>query len=280
MPEPRLTAVDLLVVGGLTIDRFPDGTSVAGGSVLHAARAAAGAGFRVGVIATAGPEPEAAEALAELRRAGSVQVHAVERSIGFEHGSADGARQLRFLGSGASLSAAPAGVRARVALFAPVAGELGPELGGQRDGALVRGAILQGWLRRLVPGELVTSQRIADLDAPTVEVLSGMDVLIASREDLAADGDHPAAQLDALRSALGPRPVLAVTDSVDGVWLDAQDRWHVPLARRVDAPSVGAGDMFAALLVGAGWPAEPDREFLSRRVEEAMRGVAEQLAGR
>jgi hypothetical protein len=279
-PQSRLTPLDLVLVGGLTVDTLPDGSSVAGGSVLHAARAAAGAGFRVGVVATAGPEPQVAEALAELRTRGLVEAQAVERSIGFEHRSVGGARQLRFLGGGAPLAVAPVAVAARVALFAPVAGELDPELGGQRDVAERRGAILQGWLRRLVPGEAVTPLPLADIDAAAREALSAMDVLIASREDLAAVGHDPSAQLDALRAAFGPRPLLVVTDSVDGVWLDAADRWQLPVARRIDAPSVGAGDMFAALLLAPGWPAAPDREFLSRRAEDAMRGVAEDLARR
>lgn len=279
-PQSRLTSLDLMVVGGLTVDTLPDGSSTAGGSVLHAARAVVRAGYRVGIFATAGPEPEVAEALAELRTRAFVQAQPVERSIGFEHSSPDGVRQLRFLGAGAPLAAAPVAVAARMALFAPVAGELDAELGGQRDVAERRGAILQGWLRRLVPGEAVTPLPLADIDAVTRNQLSGMDVLVASREDLVAEGDDPSAQLDALRAAFGPRPVIFVTDSVDGVWLDAEERWQLALRRRVEAPSVGAGDMFAAFLVAPGWPAAPERDFLSRRAEDAMRGVAEELSRR
>ena len=74
-PEPPSEPLDLLVVGGLTIDRFADGTNAPGGAVMHIAHSAAGQGLRVGVVTTAGPEPLAADAVAELRSmAGAVAV--------------------------------------------------------------------------------------------------------------------------------------------------------------------------------------------------------------
>ena len=60
-------ALDLVVVGGLTVDRFSDGSAAPGGAVLHIARALAARGVRVGIVTTAGPEPEALAGLAELR---------------------------------------------------------------------------------------------------------------------------------------------------------------------------------------------------------------------
>ncbi len=280
MPRDRpLTPLDLLVVGGLTVDRLPDGSSVAGGSVLHASRAAARAGHRVGVVASVGPEPEAAGALAELRATGFVVAQPADRSIAFEHRSAGGGRQLRFLGSGGALRSPPAPVAARLVLFAPVAGELGPDLGGQRDAAERRAAILQGWLRRLAVGEVVTPLPLSRLDPARRRVLADMDVLIASREDLVAEGDEPGSQLDALRAAFGPRAVLVVTDATNDAWFDAAgERWQVPVRRRVEGSSVGAGDMFAALLLAPGWPAAADRAFLSWRADQAMSGVADLLA--
>ena len=61
-----LAILSLVVVGGLTVDRFPDGSSQAGGAVLHIARALAAGGLRVGIVTTAGPEAEAQAGLAEL----------------------------------------------------------------------------------------------------------------------------------------------------------------------------------------------------------------------
>ena len=68
-PAPRQPrkAIELLVVGALTIDRFPDGSAAAGGSVLHATRAAARARASITVVTAAGPEPEAQSALSELK---------------------------------------------------------------------------------------------------------------------------------------------------------------------------------------------------------------------
>jgi sugar/nucleoside kinase (ribokinase family) len=279
--DPRLTKLDLLVVGGLTVDHLPDGTTVPGGSVLHAPRAVASAGHRVGVVASAGPEREATIGVAELRSMGFVQLQSVERSIAFEHLSVGGTRQLRFLGSGQPLVAAPPSVTAGVVIFAPVAGELRPDLGGQLGAAARRAAILQGWLRRLAVGELVTPLPLGALDPELRKALSGMDVLIASREDLAAEGDTPPRQLGALRGAVGPGPVLVLTNAAEGAWFDAGgERWQQPVPRRVDGSSIGAGDMFAALLVAPGWPVVPDRGFLSRRADSAMRAVADLLSRR
>lgn len=279
--DSPLTPLDLLVVGGLTVDHLPDGFVVAGGSVLHAPRAAANAGHRVGVVASAGPEPQATRAVTELRASGFVDLQPMQRSIIFEHLSVGATRRLRFLGGGEPLVAAPPSAPARVVLFAPVAGELGPDLAGQRDTASRRAAILQGWLRRLAVGEVVTPLPLAALEPRVRRGLSGMDVLIASREDLLAEDDAPPRQLDALRGAFGPGPALVLTDAAKGAWLDAGgERWQQPVPRRVGASTVGAGDMFAALLVSPGWPEVADREFLSRRADSAMRSVSDLLSRR
>ena len=63
---------DLLIVGGLTIDRFPDGTSAPGGSVIHAGRAAAADGARLTILTVAGDEPEAAIGLRQLAELGDL----------------------------------------------------------------------------------------------------------------------------------------------------------------------------------------------------------------
>ena len=70
---PPPAPIDLLVVGSLTLDRFADGRLAAGGSVLHAGRAAADAGYRVGIATVAGPEPEAVIGLDKLDRVADVQ---------------------------------------------------------------------------------------------------------------------------------------------------------------------------------------------------------------
>ena len=54
--------VDLLVIGGLTIDVL-DGREVAGGAARYATEAAVAAGLRVALHTVAGPEPVVRSAL-------------------------------------------------------------------------------------------------------------------------------------------------------------------------------------------------------------------------
>ena len=284
--DPPLTPLDLLVVGGLTVDRFPDGSSAAGGSVLHAARAAHATGARVGAVASAGPEPEIAAALGELEGLAFLHVRRVPRSIGFEHGADGEARQLRFSGSAGAVPFPPVPVAPRAVLHAPVADELGDSLDRTASPGAAHAAILQGWLRRLRPGAAVAPLTLADLPARLRADLATLDLLIASTEDLAALDAEPRAQLAALRASLGPHPVMVLTDATRGAWLDLATgdqpgAWHVPAPRLVQGvPSVGAGDALAALMLLPDWPDTPDHAFLRGRIQEAMRGVAELLERR
>lgn len=250
-PGPPPDGIDLLIVGALTIDRFGDGHAAPGGSVLHAARAASRAGLRVGVIATAGDEPEARAGLAEIERLAILHHQPVDPTVTFRHDESGPMRRLFLEAAAAPLDGPPPAFAPRAVLYAPVANELGPQLGGQRFDGCYAAAILQGWLRTLEPGREVTPLPLAALPATLVEQLAELDLLIASREDLVADAADPLSQLDALRATIGPRPALVVTESVHGAWLDGGgDRRHVGVADRIDGvPSVGAGDAYAAVLV-------------------------------
>jgi sugar/nucleoside kinase (ribokinase family) len=288
LSQPRRAPPDLLVVGGMTVDRLPDGSATAGGSVVHGGGAAARMGARVAAVTLAGSEPEVTFALRGLRGGlERVEVQRVQRSIGFEH-RVDGERRiLRFLGSAGlpiRLDGAPA---AGAILYAPVAGEIeAAGLTRARGGAL-RAAILQGWLRRLVPGELVSGLALAELDPDLVAALAQMDLVVASREDLLADAERPHEQLDALRSVLGPRPVLVLTDATAGAWFDhtgngTSERWRVPVDHVVEGvPVVGAGDIFAAALA-LRWPrgGAATRDGITRAARAAAETVARELERR
>jgi sugar/nucleoside kinase (ribokinase family) len=283
-----MKSLDLLLVGGLTIDRLPDGSLDAGGSVLHAARATAGAGWRVGVVLSAGDEPQARDAVREIRRLVALtHVDMVERSIGFEHGERPTGRKLRFTGSGRPLACAPLATRPSSVLYLPVADELAADLAGQSYPGARCAAVLQGWLRRLEAGRWVRPVSLRSLPAALVARLRGFELLMASREDLAAEGADPPAQLRALRAKFGSHPTLIVTDGINGAWLDAgglprpEPAWQMPVVRRIDGVStIGAGDVFAAgMMVGA--PAAPaSRAELSRQAKTAMAMVATMLEGR
>jgi sugar/nucleoside kinase (ribokinase family) len=286
--EPLPDALELLVMGGMTVDRFPDRGPAAGGSVLYAATAARDAGLRVGVVIAAGLEPEADAALRTLVAMTHLVVQRAPSSIGFEHRTVAGQRQLVLLEPGLQLEPGTfVDVPARAVLFASVAAEVPVRLVTASWSGAFRAAILQGWLRRLQPRRPVRPLALDELDPSVTAALGGLDLLVVSREDLGAGPDEPGLQLDALRRTFGPRPVLVLTDAGAGAWVDlplpagAGPRWHQPVPRLVEGVAgVGAGDMLAALLLTAAWPRRPDADWVRRRMGEAMLGVAERLEQR
>ena len=117
--------LDLVVVGGLTVDRFTDGSSAPGGAVLHIARALAARGLRVGIVTTAGPEPEAQAGLAELHDlAVSVEASTSPASITFGHAETAAGRELVLERRGGQVARRRRSRRADAVLFAPVADEV------------------------------------------------------------------------------------------------------------------------------------------------------------
>lgn len=250
-PEPAPPdRVDLLVVGALTIDRFADGTTAAGGSVLHATRAAAANGYAVGVVTVAGPEPEVTATLRELGNLGHIHAERVERTLRFEHRETARRRSLILETPVVPLACPARALLPAAVLYAPVAGEFGAGLAGQQYHGAYRAAILQGWLRALQPGHPVDPVPLSAMGDELVAVLGAFDVLIASTEDLEAVAAEPDAQLDRLRDRFGPTPRLVVTDGSAGTWLDdGGNRVRVvPPVTVMARHSVGAGDAFAALI--------------------------------
>ncbi len=273
---------DLLIAGGLAMDHLADGSTVAGGSVMHAARAAAAAGRRVATITAAGPEPEAVAAVAELAALGPIRVTPMAASIHYAIHETPTGRRLVLLAAGGDLRVTGGHVvmlAPRAVLIAPIAGELSAQAIRACARVPVRVAALQGWLRWLVPGEEARPLSLAALGSPLSTALGELDGLVASDEDLAGVGARPQEQLAALRAHLGPRPALFVTVGVDGAWLDdpATGVRHLPAAPRLDGIlTVGAGDAFAALLaigLGVGIGALP-------AAMAAIAGTADYLAAR
>jgi sugar/nucleoside kinase (ribokinase family) len=285
-PEPRPPVLDLLVVGGLTVDRFADGSAAPGGSVLHASLAAHDRGARVGAVTAAGPEPEAEDGLRELRRLAWLEVSRLPASIQFAHDERGGRRRLVLAEAVTPLHDSPV-ITSTAVLFAPVAGEIGTDLLVRRPPEATAAAILQGWLRRLVAGEPVRPLSPGEMDAGVLGALGSFDLLVASREDLeAVDGDAPA-QLATIRSTVGVGPTLVLTGGAAGAWVDlGGDRdperaWHEWPPHVVEGvSSVGAGDMLAALLLVEPWPRPVDAGWVKRRMAAAMLGVADRLAAR
>lgn len=274
---PGSPPLDLLVVGGLTIDRFDDGSSAAGGSVVHIARAAESHAIRIGVVTVAGPEPQAQAALQELRRlTATLDWTDADRTLTFTHHEEATGRHLRLESTGGRVQLDPEAVaRARTVLVAPLADEVGVDqlarLGRERPLA----AILQGFLRSVADDGAVRPLHLSALAPGLVDALSGFDLLVASREDLAAEGPNPRDQLAALRRVFGSRPELLITDGLEGVWTE---REHLAVPRTISGVStVGAGDILAAFITA--WSAPP-APSLSSRAEDAMQIVAEVLEAR
>jgi sugar/nucleoside kinase (ribokinase family) len=274
--------VDLLVIGGLTVDRFADGSTAPGGSVLHIARSAAPRGIRLAVLTVAGPEPETRAGLEELRElVVALEVADADATATFRHHHAAGVRQLRLerRGGRVAIRESPLIAGAEAVLVAPIAGEVVGEELPSLDPVPIHAAILQGWLRSLDEGAGVRPLPMAALGAPLAEALARFDLLVASREDLLAESGDPRAQLRALRRTVGTRPALVVSDGTDGLWLDAQGATrHHPIPRRIDSvATVGAGDILAAFLALRAGDPQAD---LDAHAGDAMRVVAEILEER
>ncbi len=247
--------MDLLIVGGLTIDHFTDGTSAPGGTVIHAGSAVAPDGIRQATLTAAGDEPEAAVGLARLESFGPVVRQPATTTTTYRHDERDGRRVLVFergtepIGP-ASLARAP---RPRVALLAPIGDELpAATVDRLREELTPKLSVLliQGWLRRLVPGQDVGALPLDEVSADLWRVFSEADAVVLSTEDLAGPPADPFAQAADLRRRLGPKPVLVLTLGTEGYVLDdpSLDRVLASVPRTVvtGVPTVGAGDTFGA----------------------------------
>jgi sugar/nucleoside kinase (ribokinase family) len=247
----------LLIVGGLTIDRFADGSSAAGGSVLHAGLAAAAEGADLTILTVAGDETEATAGLARLETFGSVRRQPSPATTTYRHEEVDGHRVLVYEAASDPIEAGRIGdlAAADVVLVAPIADELpGGSIGRIREAARARLTVLlvQGWLRQLRVGKPALPVRLEDVSAARWEEFGTADAIVLSTEDFAGEAADPFAQAAALRRHVGPRPILVLTLATDGYLLDdpAVNRVVASVPRHVvtGVPMVGAGDTFGAAL--------------------------------
>jgi len=276
-PAGEPIPVDLLIIGGVTVDDLVGWGEAAGGAARYATEAALAAGLRVALHTVAGEEPVVREALDGLAAQADVIRHPAPTSIRFEHHGTEDARRLR-LRRVTDPIRVPEPDRLPVAaavLFAPVAGEVAADTV-QAVRAPFRAAGLQGWLRRPDPYGWVMTRPLAELEPELAGALRGLDLLIASLEDVAAL-DGPAA-LAQLRVWAGPRPQLVVTAGTEGAWVDdgVGPASHVRAEVVEGSHTIGAGDAFAAVLVarrGAG-------RALREAAEDAASATATYLATR
>ncbi|HEY6609492.1 MAG TPA: hypothetical protein VI277_09880, partial [Candidatus Limnocylindria bacterium] len=248
---------ELLIAGGLTIDRFADGSTAPGGSVIHAGRAASAEGVPPTFMTVAGDEPEAREGLAILADLGTVHRVAADATTRYGHSEEDGRRVLVYEVAGGSITLDGAGRVGSIdaALLAPIA----DELSAASVLALIESVrprltvlLIQGWLRRLEIGKPVRPLALGGIPDGTWEAFSRADAVVVSTEDLAESPEDPFVEAAALRARLGPRPLLLLTLGAQGYLLDdpTADRVVASVPRRVVAgvPAVGAGATVGAAL--------------------------------
>ncbi len=248
---------ELLIVGGLTIDRFVDGTVAPGGSVLHSGLAAASDDVTLTLLTVAGDEPAAREGLARLASIGKLVHQPAASTTVYRHEERDGARVLVFEArtdpiTGNGLERFP---RPDVALVAPIADEVPAGLVERLVGEVAARRtvmLIQGWLRRLEFGKEVLPLPLTALSAEQVRVTARADAIVVSTEDLIEAPGDPFGQVAELRHRVGPLPIVVVTLGTEGYVLDdpAANRVVASVPRRVvtNVSANGAGDTFGAAL--------------------------------
>ena len=247
----------LLIVGGLTIDRFADGSVAPGGSVLHAGLVARAEDASLQTLTVAGDEPAARDGLARLAELGQLARQRSPSTTVYRHTERDGMRVLVLEARASPIAAdrlAELGAP-EVALVAPIADEVSPALvDALRSELRPRCTVLliQGWLRHLEVGQEVTALPLDALSAEQSRVIADADAIVVSTEDLVEAPGDPFAQAAALRDRIGPRPVVLITLGIEGYLLDdpSLDRVVASVPRRVvtGVSAVGAGDTFGASL--------------------------------
>ena len=244
-------SVDLLVVAGMTVDTFADGSRAAGGAARYSVEAAVADGLRVALHTVAGPEQEVAAELERFADSVAVIRDPAASSIRFEHHGTHDARRLRLTARTDPIAPPVPGrlPTAGAVLFAPVAGEISDGALGV-DTAPLRAAGLQGWLRVTDADGWVSRRQLSTLQAGTADALRRMDLLLASVDELR--GSSGPEGVGALRAWAGLGPELVVTAGVAGAWLDDGHApvVHLPAAVVTGRDTIGAGDAFAAILAG------------------------------
>jgi sugar/nucleoside kinase (ribokinase family) len=232
-----------------------------GGAVSYGALLLARLGMRVGALVGLDRAARDAGEPATLCAAGvHVVVVELERGPVFENREAPAGRSqiCHETCDRLPVAALPAAWRdAPAFLFAPVAGEVGPEWAEAPAPGAAVGLGWQGLLRDLVAGQPI--RRLAPWPGP---LQARSDVAVVSRDDLPAL--RAAQSAECLLSRAGQQLAMTAGRS-GGVFLRRTSggsvearRWlAVPARREVDA--TGAGDVFLAALVAARLALGPDR---------------------
>lgn len=258
MPSPPADSPEFLVVGHLTQDVVGDDLRP-GGTASYAAVVAARLGLRAAILTSAANDLVLPAQLAQ------VEVHrlpAAQTTV-MEHRWFGRVREQYLRSRAATMSAADVPLafhNTPIVLFGPVTGEIGPGLVDAFPAAL-RGATVQGWLRRFAGDGHMEA---IDAAAWNHEPLTGaVQAIFLSEEDLGTAEANVDALLDRWAAHV---PILAVTLGDEGARIAIAGRWHTIASMPADeVDGTGAGDAFAAA-------------FLIRYHETANAGEAARFA--
>jgi len=229
-----VTSPDFLAIGHVTRDVLSGGGYVVGGTVTYAALTARSLGLSVAVLTSAPPDLD----LSCLLR--GIDLHVVPSSVAttFEN-IYEGQRRYQFVHNTASHLGAshlpPAWKQASIVLLGPLVGELGLDWLGVFPTAVV-GVTPQGWMRQWDSSGRVTLKPWLDAE----QVLSSVDVLVFSEQDVAGDQNLIRYYAEMARIAVVTRGRCGATVFWGG---SARD---FPAFRAREVDPTGAGDVFAA----------------------------------
>jgi 1D-myo-inositol 3-kinase len=225
---------DFLAIGHVTKDLLSDGGFAVGGTVTYASLTAHSLGLSVAVLTSAPRDLELSCLLP------GIDLHIVDSAVAttFEN-IYEGERRQQFVHSTASplrASHLPRAWRqASIVLLGPLVGELGLDWLGEFPDALV-GVTPQGWMRKWEGNGRVASKPWLEAE----RILSSVDVLVFSQEDVAGDEEL-------IRQYTEMARIAVVTRGRGGAtvfWNGSARRFPAFCAREVDP--TGAGDVFAA----------------------------------
>lgn len=230
-----MASLDFLVVGHVTIDLLPDGSTTVGGTATYAALTAKGLGCKTGLITSAGPEFDFERVVP------GVQVHCIpaSRTTTFENiYDAKGARKQWIRGVAHPIrinDLSPDWATPSVVLFGPLVDEIALDVIGQFPHSLT-GVTPQGWMRAWDENGYVYTRPWVGAE----RVLSQVDVLMFSEEDVAYDEAQIQSYTKLARLAVVTRGANGAT-VYRGKWIS-----HYPAYQATVVDPTGAGDVFAA----------------------------------
>jgi len=228
-----------LVIGHITLDRFPDGDRP-GGTALYSAVEAAHSGAETRIVTAT--SVECLDLAASRLRGVEVHNRVTPSPTTFAYECTDGVRIQRLTHVAPAVEAADipqAWLDSDIWHLAPVADEVSLRLHKVIPRTAFIGITPQGWMRRVDRAGMVRQRSWS----PPAELLARTSAIVFSDED-APDADVSA------RNWSEQGPVVVVTKGAEGstLYVDGGAGRRVPAVRVEPVSDIGAGDAFATAL--------------------------------